>query len=73
MSDGKMEEEMNRLFGAASVPNCCGEELNRMAKLSIYCSVYGYELWVVTRVWVSPWRQGEELGVELLLLDVERS
>lgn len=41
MSEGKMEQETDRLFGAASVPKCCGEELNHMAKLSSYCSVYG--------------------------------
>lgn len=47
MSDGKMAQGMGRLFGAASVPKRCGEELNH--QFSIYCSVYGYELWVVTK------------------------
>lgn len=66
MCDGKMAQEMSRLFGAASVANCCGEELNHMAKLSIYGSVYGYVLWVVTRMRLDECLGFEELGVELL-------
>ncbi|TWW59969.1 hypothetical protein D4764_05G0000590 [Takifugu flavidus] len=77
-SEGRMEREIDRRSVVVK------RELSRKAKLSIYRSIfvptltYGHELWVMTkrqdhgdRVRSSAIR--EELGVEPLLLRVERS
>ncbi|KAK7889103.1 hypothetical protein WMY93_024663 [Mugilogobius chulae] len=106
-SEGRMEREIDRRIGAASVMQSLyrtvvvKKELSRKAKLSIYRSIYvptltyGHELWVMTertrsriqavemsflrrvagrslrdRVRCSVTR--EELGVEPLLLHIER-
>ncbi|TWW59883.1 hypothetical protein D4764_06G0014130 [Takifugu flavidus] len=109
MSEGRMEQEIDRRIGAASAVMrtlyrsvVVKRELSRKVKLSIYQSIfvlpltYGHELWVMTertrsqvqaaemsflcrvarlslrdRVRSSAIR--EELGVEPLLLRVERS
>ncbi|TWW53400.1 hypothetical protein D4764_0262180, partial [Takifugu flavidus] len=88
-SEGRMEQEIDRRIGAASTVMrtlhrsvVVKRELSRKAKLSIYRSIfvptltYGHELWGVwallrDRVRSSAIR--EELGVESLLLRVERS
>ncbi|KAK3574089.1 hypothetical protein QTP86_002857 [Hemibagrus guttatus] len=77
MSEGRMDREIDRQIGAAAAVMrsmyrsvVVKKELSRKAKLSIYQSIYaptltyGHELWVMT--------EREELGVEPLLLHIER-
>ncbi|KAK3541803.1 hypothetical protein QTP86_005516 [Hemibagrus guttatus] len=76
-SEGRMDREIDRRIGAAAAVMqsmywsvVVKKELSRKVKLSIYQSIYvptltyGHELWVMT--------EREELGVEPLLLHIER-
>ncbi|KAK3559006.1 hypothetical protein QTP86_000109 [Hemibagrus guttatus] len=76
-SEGRMDREIDRRIGAAATVMrsmyrsvVVKKELSRKAKFSIYQSIYvptltyGHELWVMN--------EREELGVELLLLHIER-
>ncbi|KAK3534950.1 hypothetical protein QTP70_002031 [Hemibagrus guttatus] len=77
MSEGRMDREIDRWLGAAAAVMrsmyrsvVVKKELSRKAKFSIYQTIYvptltyGHELWVMT--------EREELGVEPLLLHIER-
>ncbi|KAK3509992.1 hypothetical protein QTP70_024336, partial [Hemibagrus guttatus] len=76
-SEGRMDHEIDRRISAAAAVMqsmyrsvVVKKELSQKAKLSIYQSIYvptltyGHELWVMT--------EREELGVEPLLLHIER-
>ncbi|TWW81741.1 hypothetical protein D4764_01G0015560 [Takifugu flavidus] len=79
-SEGRMEWEIDRRIGAASAVMrtlhrsvVVKRELSRKAKLSIYRSIFVPTLTYGHELWGEKLCHPEELGVEPLLLRVERS
>ncbi|TWW62414.1 hypothetical protein D4764_04G0010610 [Takifugu flavidus] len=79
-SGGRMEREIDRRIGAASTVMrtlhrsvVVKRELSRKAKLSIYRSIFVPTLTYGHELWGEKLCHREELGVESLLLRVERS